>query len=285
MSEFPKFLNIPLADWVDAIMDWLLIHFAGLFDAIGHVLLIMLLSIERFFLWLPWWLVILLVGISSWWVMRKWWMGLSMAGLLILIGSFGYWTLAMMTLALTVSAVIVALALGIPIGILMAKSDLFESISRPILDAMQTMPSFVYLIPALMFFGLGKVPALFATLIYAVPPVIRLTNVGIRQVSQNVIEAARAFGASPRQILFDVELPLAAPTIMVGINQTTMMALSMVVIASMIGARGLGLEVLLAINRIEVGRGFEAGICIVFLAIIIDRITNALATRRQKELG
>ena len=285
MSEFPKFLNVPLADWVDAIMDWLLIQFAGLFDAIGHVLLIMLLSIERFFLWLPWWLVILLVGISSWWIMRKWWMGLSMAGLLVLIGSFGYWTFAMMTLALTASAVIIALALGIPIGILMAKSDLFESINRPILDAMQTMPSFVYLIPALMFFGLGKVPALFATLIYAVPPVIRLTNVGIRQVSQNVVEAARAFGASPRQILFDVELPLAAPSIMVGINQTTMMALSMVVIASMIGARGLGLEVLLAINRIEVGRGFEAGICIVFLAIIIDRITNALATRQQKELS
>jgi len=284
MSEFPKFLNIPLADWVDAIMDWLLSNFAAFFDAVGNVLLIMLLSIERFFLWLPWWLVISLVGILSWWVMRKWWMGLSMAGLLVLIGSFGYWTFAMMTLALTVAAVIVALAVGIPTGILMAKSDLFESINRPILDAMQTMPSFVYLIPALMFFGLGKVPALFATLIYAVPPVIRLTNVGIRQVSQNIIEAARAFGASPRQILFDVELPLAAPSIMVGINQTTMMALAMVVIASMIGARGLGLEVLLAINRIEVGRGFEAGISIVFLAIIIDRITNALATRQQKEL-
>ena len=285
MSEFPKFLYIPLAGWVDAIMDWLLLHFSGFFDAVGHVFLIMLLSIERFFLWLPWWLVILVVGISSWWTMRKWWMGLSMAGLLVLIGSFGYWTLAMMTLALTVSAVIIALALGIPIGILMAKSDLFESIGRPILDAMQTMPSFVYLIPALMFFGLGKVPALFATLIYAMPPVIRLTNVGIRQVSQNVVEAARAFGANRRQILFDVELPLAAPSIMVGINQTTMMALAMVVIASMIGARGLGLEVLLAINRIEVGRGFEAGLCIVFLAIIIDRITNAFSIRQQEELG
>jgi len=146
------------------------------------------------------------------------------------------------------------------------------------------MPSFVYLIPALMLFGLGKVPALFATLIYSVPPVIRLTNVGIRQVSQNVIEAARAFGASSRQILFDVQIPLAVPSIMVGINQTTMMALAMVVIASMIGARGLGLEVLLAINRIEVGRGFEAGLCIVFLAVIIDRITHALATRQEKAI-
>lgn len=285
MSNFPEFVRIPLADWIDAIMDWLLNQFAGLFDAIGHILLVVLLYIERFFLWLPWWLAILLVGVASWRVMRSWWMGLIMAGLLVLIGSFGYWELAMMTLGLTTAAVFVSLAVGIPVGIIMAKSDLVESIIRPILDAMQTMPSFVYLIPALMLFGLGKVPALFATLIYAVPPVIRLTNVGIRQVSQNVMEAARAFGASSRQILFDVQIPLAVPSIMVGINQTTMMALAMVVIASMIGARGLGLEVLLAINRIEVGRGFEAGISIVFLAIIIDRITHALAARQEKTIS
>ena len=285
MNSFPKFFRIPLADWIDAIMNWLLDTFGSIFDSIGYALLMMLLYLEKFFLWLPWWLVILIVGLLSWRVMRKWWMGLIMAGLLVLIGSFGYWELSMMTLALTTSAVFVSLALGIPIGIIMAKSDLVESIIRPILDAMQTMPSFVYLIPALMFFGLGKVPALFATLIYAVPPVIRLTNVGIRQVSHNVIEAARAFGASPRQILFDVQMPLAVPSIMVGINQTTMMALAMVVIASMIGARGLGLEVLLAINRIEVGRGFEAGVSIVFLAIIIDRITNALATRQEKTIS
>ena len=285
MSSFPEFVRIPLADWIDAIMDWLLNQFAGLFDAIGHILLVVLLYIERFFLWLPWWLVILLVGMISWRVMRKWWMGAGMAALLVLIGSFGYWELAMMTLGLTAAAVLVSLAVGIPVGIIMAKSDLVESIIRPILDAMQTMPSFVYRIPALMLFGLGKVPALFATLIYAVPPVIRLTNVGIRQVSEDVIEAARAFGASSRQILFEVQIPLAVPSIMVGINQTTMMALAMVVIASMIGARGLGLEVLLAINRIEVGRGFEAGISIVFLAIIIDRITHALATRQETTIS
>jgi glycine betaine/proline transport system permease protein len=285
MGDFPGFVRIPLADWIDAVMDWLLTQFGGLFDAIGHFLLVVLLNIERFFLWLPWWLAILMVGVGSWRIMRKWWMGGLMAGLLVLIGSFGYWKLAMMTLGLTTAAVIVSLAVGIPVGIVMAKSDLVESIIRPMLDAMQTMPSFVYLIPALMLFGLGKVPALFATLIYAVPPVIRLTNVGIRQVSQDVIEAARAFGASSRQILFDVQMPLAVPSIMVGINQTTMMALAMVVIASMIGARGLGLEVLLAINRIEVGRGFEAGISIVFLAIIIDRITHALATRQEKTIS
>ena len=284
MSSFPEFVRIPLADWIDAIMDWLLTQFGALFDAVGHILLMVLLYIERFFLWLPWWLVIVLVGLISWRVMRKWWMGLIMAGLLVLIGSFGYWKLAMMTLGLTTSAVIVSLAVGIPVGITMAKSDVVESIIRPILDAMQTMPSFVYLIPALMLFGLGKVPALFATLIYAIPPVIRLTNVGIRQVSPNVIEAARAFGASSRQILFEVQIPLAVPSIMVGINQTTMMALAMVVIASMIGARGLGLEVLLAINRIEVGRGFEAGISIVFLAVIIDRLTHALAARQEKTI-
>jgi len=283
MNDFPEGLRIPLADWIDAIMNWLLDQFSGIFDIIGHAMLMLLLYIEKFFLFLPWWLVVGVIFLVAWRVTGKWLTALSLAALLLLIGTFGYWKLSMMTLALTASAVIVSLAVGLPTGILMAKNDLMESMIKPMLDAMQTMPSFVYLIPALMFFGLGKVPALIATLIYSVPPVIRLTNVGIRQVSPAVLEAARAFGASPRQILFEVEVPLAIPSIMVGINQTTMMALAMVVIASMIGARGLGLEVLLSINRIEVGRGFEAGISIVFLAIIIDRITNALASRSQQE--
>ena len=282
MNEFPEFMTIPLAEWVDALMNWLLDTFGTFFDAIGHVMLMLLLYIEKFFLWLPWWIVIAAIFLIAWRIIGKWWQALFLASLLFFIGTFGYWKLAMMTLGLTTAAVIVSLAVGLPTGILMAKSDLVESIVKPILDAMQTMPSFVYLIPAQMFFGLGKVPALIATLIYAVPPVIRLTNVGIRQVSQSVLEAARALGASPRQILFEVEVPLSIPSIMVGINQTTMMALAMVVIASMIGARGLGLEVLLAINRIEVGRGFEAGISIVFLAIVIDRLTNALAAGRNE---
>ena len=281
MFEFPEFLSIPLAEWIDAGMSWLLTNWAVFFDAVGSGILFGLLHIERFLLWLPWFVIVLLVGLLAWRVMRLWWAGLLMAVFLVLIGSFGYWDLSMMTLAIIIAAVIISLALGIPTGIIMARSNLVESIIRPVLDAMQTMPSFVYLIPALMFFGLGKVPAVFATIIYAVPPVIRLTNVGIRQVSPDVVEAARAFGSSPRQILFEVQLPLAIPSIMVGINQTTMMALAMVVIASMIGARGLGLEVLLAINRIEVGRGFEAGLCIVLLAIIIDRITHALASRQE----
>ncbi len=281
MLEFPEFINVPLADWIDAVMRWVLHNWAGFFDAIGDGILLMLLYVERFLLWLPWFVVVLLVGLLAWRVMRRWWAGLLMAAFMVLIGSFGYWDLAMMTLAICISAVAISLVIGIPTGILMARSNLVESITRPVLDAMQTMPSFVYLIPALMLFGLGKVPAVFATIIYAAPPVIRLTNVGIRQVSPSVVEAARAFGSSPRQILFEVQLPLAIPSIMVGINQTTMMALAMVVLASMIGARGLGLEVLLAINRIEVGRGFEAGLCIVLLAIIIDRITHAMAARQE----
>jgi glycine betaine/proline transport system permease protein len=201
--------------------------------------------------------------------------------MLVLIGSFGYWDLAMMTLAIIFASVIISLALGIPTGILMARSNILQSILKPLLDAMQTMPSFVYLIPALMLFGMGKVPAVFATIIYAIPPVIRLTNIGIRQMPKSVIEVAQAFGSTPRQILHEVQILLAIPSIMVGINQTTMMALSMVVIASMIGARGLGMQVLIAINRIEIGKGFEAGLCIVLLAIIIDRITHALAARKE----
>ena len=186
----------------------------------------------------------------------------------------------MRTLSLVIASVFFALLIGLPLGVHMARSERAESIMKPILDGMQTMPSFVYLIPALMFFGMGKVPAMFATIIYAVPPVIRLTNVGIRTVDVEAVEASKAFGATARQVLFDVQLPLAKPSIMVGINQTTMMALAMVVIGSMIGAKGLGMEVLLAINRIEVGRGFEAGLSIVFLAIIIDRITFSFSVKK-----
>jgi len=251
MMQFPETIDIPLDMWVDAAMDWVLITFSGFFDLLGQIILYIMIYIEKFFVWLPWPVLIIGVGILAWRVTGRWYSGLLMAAMLFFI------------------------------GIAMASSNRFEGVLKPILDGMQTMPSFVYLIPALMLFGLGKVPALFATIIYAVPPVIRLTNVGIREVSPSVIEAAHAFGSSYWQILFKAQLPLARPTIMVGINQTTMMALAMVVIASMIGAKGLGLEVLLAINRIEVGRGFEAGLCIVFMAIVIDRITFALATKKK----
>jgi glycine betaine/proline transport system permease protein len=279
--EFPEWIQFDLAGWIDDIMSWILTNWGNFFDAIGDAILAVLLQIEKFLLWVPWFVIILVVGVVAWRAIRYWLAGIIIAAFLILIGSFGYWDLAMSTLAIIFAAVIISFVLGIPTGIIMARNDRIEGILRPILDAMQTMPSFVYLIPALMLFGLGKVPAVFATIIYAAPPVIRLTNVGIRQVPQSVVEAAQAFGSNGRQVLFDVQIPLAVPSIMVGINQTTMMALAMVVITSMIGARTLGLEVLLAISRIEVGRGFEAGLSIVLLAIIIDRITNALAARQQ----
>ncbi len=281
MFKFPEVLTIPLAKWVDILMDWLLLNFEPFFDAVGFVILQVVNGFEQLLLFLPWFISIPLVGLAGWKLIGKWKTGVVFMVLLFMIGAFGYWELSMRTLSLVLSSVFFSLIIGIPTGIQMARSDKAESILKPMLDAMQTMPSFVYLIPALMFFGMGKVPAMFATIIYAVPPVIRLTNVGIRTVDVEAVEASKAFGATPRQVLMDVQLPLAKPSIMVGVNQTTMMALAMVVIGSMIGAKGLGMEVLLAISRIEVGRGFEAGLSIVFLAIIIDRITFSLSQKNK----
>lgn len=277
MIDFPDIAFIPLAKWVDAGMDWLLQNLDGFFDVVGFIILQVVNGVESLFLFVPWFVTVALVGLAGWKLLGRWKTAVTFMAMMIIIGTFGYWELAMRTLSLVIASVFFSLLIGIPVGIRMARNDRSESILKPLLDGMQTMPSFVYLIPALMFFGMGKVPAMFATIIYATPPVIRLTNVGIRTVDREAVEASKAFGATPRQVLFDVQLPLAKPSIMVGINQTTMMALAMVVIGSMIGAKGLGMEVLLAISRIEVGRGFEAGISIVFLAIIIDRITHSFS--------
>jgi len=280
MFNFPEMDGLPVARWVDTAMSWLLNHLDGFFDFIGFIILNVVVGIEQIFLILPWFIIVLLVGLAGWKLVGKIRTGILFMILMILIGTFGYWELSMRTLSLVIASVFFSLLIGLPLGIGMARNDRMETILKPILDGMQTMPSFVYLIPALMFFGMGKVPAMFATIIYAVPPVIRLTNVGIRTVDKEALEAAKAFGATKKQVLFDVQLPLAKPSIMVGVNQTTMMALSMVVIGSMIGAKGLGMEVLLAINRIEVGRGFEAGLSIVFLAIIVDRITFSFSQKK-----
>jgi glycine betaine/proline transport system permease protein len=284
MLEFPDWLRIPLAGWVDTAMDWVLDVFGPLFDWIGNIGLQILIAVERTLLFIPWFVLVIGAGILAWRMLSSWIMGLVVAAMLVLVGTFGYWDEAMNTLSVVIVSVAISIAVGIPTGIVMAWSRPVKQVLTPILDAMQTMPSFVYLIPALMLFGLGRVPATFATLIYAIPPVIRLTDVGIREVPGDAIEAATAFGANRWNLLFDVQLPLARPSIMVGINQTTMMALAMVVIGSMIGNRGLGMEVLLAINRVDVGKGFEAGISIVFLAIVIDRITNGFARKRQVKM-
>jgi len=277
MTSFPEAIRIPVGEWVDSFMQWVINNLKPIFDFIGNLGLQVLLFVEDVLFFIPWFVFIPIVGIVAWKTLSSVRKGFSMAFLLFLIGTFGYWEHAMTTLSVVIVSVFISILLGIPIGIAMSRSNKLETLLKPVLDAMQTMPSFVYLIPALMLFGLGRVPATFATIIYAIPPVIRLTNVGIREVPSDVIEAARAFGSSEGEILFDAQLPLARPSIMVGINQTTMMALAMVVIGSMIGNRGLGMEVLLAINRVKIGQGFEAGISIVFLAIIIDRITHSFA--------
>lgn len=281
MMSFPDVFKLPVAEVIDAVMDWLLTNLDPVFVFIREVILVVVNAFEWLFTTTPWFIIILLTGLAGWKLLRSVRSAVVFMVLMVLIGSFGYWDLAMITLSLVIASVVFSLLIGLPTGVLMARSDKAERIITPILDAMQTMPSFVYLIPALMFFGMGKVPSMFATIIYAVPPVIRLTNVGIRTVDVEALEAARAFGATSRQVLFDVQLPLAKPSIMVGINQTTMMALAMVVIGSMIGAKGLGMEVLLSISRIEVGRGFEAGISIVFLAIVIDRITHSFSEKNN----
>ncbi|MFY0310583.1 ABC transporter permease [Leisingera sp. D0M16] len=200
--------------------------------------------------------------------------GVSMVALGFL--SPGAWGLAMTTLAIVVSAVILCFLIGLPLGILAGKNDRFEAAMRPVLDTMQTIPAFVYLVPVVMLIGIGNVSGVIVTIIFALPPLIRLTSLGIRGVNASVVEAARAFGASPRQILFKVELPLATPTILAGVNQTIMLSLSMVVIASMISVKGLGNEVLRAMGRLDAGKALVGGLGIVILAIVLDRITQGM---------
>lgn len=283
MNSFPEQLHYSIAPSVNNFMNMLLQRYGSFFDSITSVILWMLMRIEFFLLWLPWWLIIGIIIILGWRSSKSWIAGLVMGLLFGIIGMFGLWDRMIQTLAIVGVAVIISITFGIPIGILMAYNNRVENVLKPVLDAMQTMPSFAYLVPALMFFGLGKVPAVFATFIYAIPPLIRLTNLGIRQVPETIVEAGKAFGATRTQMLLKIQLPLALPSIMSGVNQTTMMALAMVVIASMIGARGVGEEVLLAIGRIDIGRGLEAGLSIVFLAIVIDRILQGFVNQQRTQ--
>lgn len=241
-------------------------------------------GLERGLQFLPWWVVVGLFCAATWGAARRWLPVGVVAVLLVLLGLLGVWNEAMATVALMLAATLLSVLIGMPLGIAMSRSDRMRGGMLPVLDIMQTMPIFVYLIPFVMLFGPGKIPALLATIVFAIPPVIRLTDLGIRQVDPEIVEASRAFGASPRQQLWTVQVPLAMPTIMAGINQTTMMALSMVVIASMIGAGGLGYQVLQGIQRLEVSRGLIAGLGIVLLAIIFDRIAQSYGRRVQANL-
>lgn len=263
-------------------------------------------AIEAFLLWLPWYVIFLFITFITYtstknWtakdlkgkepkeifkiVTKNWKATCSSALMLFGCGFIGLWDIAMATVALMVTATLFAIIIGIPIGIFMSRYNLMEKLCIPILDVMQTLPIFVYLIPFVMIFGPGKVPALLATLVFALPPIIRLTNLGIRHVSPEVLEAVDAFGATPKQKLFTAQIPLAMPTIMAGINQTTMLALSMVVIAAMIGAGGLGYQVLQGITRLEIGKGLLSGMAIVFLAIIFDRIAQSYGKKMQEHLN
>ncbi|NLJ78727.1 MAG: ABC transporter permease subunit [Tissierellia bacterium] len=230
---------------------------------------------------IPWFILILLVFIAGWKLLDQISKGLLYGGLLFLTGVVGYWDLMNETLSIIIASVIISLILGFPLGILISASDRADRFMRPVLDTMQTMPVFVYLIPALLFFGLGKAPGVIATTIYAVVPMIRLTNHGIRQIDEEVIEASIAFGSTRIQSLIKVQIPQALPTIMTGVNQTLMMAISMVVTTSMIGATGLGMEVLIGVNRVEIGRGLVSGTAVVIIAIILDRLTQGFVQQSE----
>ena len=284
-DNFPDLIDMRAVR--SAIDGW----FNGIVSSYGQALetaflpvLRLLNGIEAFLLWVPWFVLIPVVALVSFAATRDWRMPIAVIVMLFLTGLLGLWQPAMATVALMLTATLFAIVTGIPLGILMSFSNRLQAVMLPILDVMQTMPIFVYLIPFVMLFGPGKIPALLATIVFSVPPLIRLTNLGIRGVNPEVIEAVTAFGATPMQKLFAAQLPLATPTIMAGINQTTMMALSMVVIASMIGAGGLGYEVLQGIQRLDVSRGLFAGLGIVFLAIIFDRLVQAYGKRVQKHL-
>jgi glycine betaine/proline transport system permease protein len=283
---FPQIIDTrPLRRAIDDGLNWVVANWGGNLEAAAYPLLMLLKGIEDVLVALPWWLVIaVLVGIA-WLSTRRWQLPALVLGAMLFLGVMDLWRDAMTTMALMIAATLTAIVVSIPVGVWMSRSTKVRGVITPVLDLMQTLPSFVYLIPTVMVFGPGKIPALLATIVYAAPPLVRLTDFGLRSVDPAVMEATRAFGASPQQRLFGVQIPLALPTILAGVNQTTMMALAMVVIASMIGAGGLGYQVLQGIGRLEVSRGLFAGLGIVALAIVFDRVTQAFGKQLQTRIG
>ena len=283
MSEF-SFLDpfqvatIPLGDWVESTLNFLVHNFRDVFRAIRWPIDQVLNSVEYILQSIPPSIGILLSSLLGWQLAGRR-MALLCFVTLTLLGLIGVWSESMTTLALVLTSVFFCALLGIPLGILCARSDNLEKVLRPILDAMQTLPAFVYLVPVVMLFGIGNVPGILVTIVFALPPLVRLTNLGIRQVPEDKIEAARAFGCTPRQMLTRVQLPLATSTIMAGLNQTLMLSLSMVVIASMISVGGLGQMVLRGIGRLDMGLATVGGTGLVLLAIFLDRLTQAMGAR------
>ena len=278
---YPTNIGPEIARTIDNGIDWLVVNGEWFFDGISDNLKVVLGELREFLVWIPWPVMVALIFLLGW-RLGSLRIGIISALGMILIGLVNLWEPAMVTIAIMTVSVSVAIIFGIPTGILMARSNLIETLLRPVLDAMQTMPSFVYLVPGIMFFGLGNVAAVLATVLYSIPPCIRLTNLGIRQVNPSVVEAGESFGSTRLQLLSKVQLPMAIPTIMAGINQTIMMALAMSTIAAMVGAGGLGIEVLRSMGQLQEGNAFIAGSAIVVMAIIIDRITQSIVISRSE---
>jgi ABC-type proline/glycine betaine transport system permease subunit len=271
--QFPFQIKLD-TDSIDQAVRSFAVEFDFVLSFIRNGLNVLLTSLQSGLTVTPWWVFVLIVGILGYFQTKRIQTGLIYALMLSTIGIFGLWDLMLLTLTIVIASVVLSITLGIPIGIVISMSDVLNRFIRPMLDTMQTMPVFVYLIPAVLLFGLGRVPAVMASTIYAIVPVIRLTNLGIRQVDKEVVEAAKSFGSTRIQAMVKVQIPQALPTIMAGINQTLMMAMAMVVTSSMIGASGLGQEVLISVNRIEVGRGLISGSAVVILAILLDRLSQ-----------
>ena len=282
MNNLFPISQLPVAEWVDLAVQWIISTFSGLFNVITVYGSMFMDAIRTILAFLPPFAFILLVAIIAYFARKRTW-GLpvfTVIGLGYILNQ-GLWSQLIDTISLITIASVVTIIIGIPLGILAAKSSVANAIIQPVLDFMQTMPAFVYLIPAVAFFGIGMVPGIFASFVYAIAPVTHMTNLGIREIDPELIEAAESFGSTPNQRLFKVELPLAKNTIFAGINQTVMLTLSMVVIASMIGAPGLGMNVLTALQQADVGQGFVAGLAIVILAIIVDRLTQSLSDDKR----
>jgi glycine betaine/proline transport system permease protein len=271
--------KLPIGNWVADAISWIDKNNHGVIDALGSVINFTTSGIEHALVATPFWLFsVIFIGIGYW--RRGWKFAIFCLLSLMLITNMGYGEPTLVTLAFIISATLICLTAGIPLGIWAGRNDRTEAVIRPILDFMQTMPAFVYLIPVAMIYGIGRVPGVIATVIFAMPPVVRLTSLGIRQVNKEQVEAGIAFGCTPTQLLFKVQIPSAMANLFAGINQTIMMALSMVIIASMVGAGGLGGDVMRSISTLDIGLGFESGLSVVLLAIMLDRITESFGVKR-----
>lgn len=279
-EDFPD-IGSGLVDAADRFIDWLVINAGDFFESIAAAVRVPLLAFERALDWAPPWLILVVFAVVAFVAARRIIFTVAVVAVVYLLGALQLWEEAMQTIAIMLTSILLAVLIGLPLGVSSGRSDRVKALLTPVLDIMQTIPPFVYLLPVVMLFGLGNVSGIIVVVVYATPPLVRLTDLGIREVSGEVTEAARAFGATRWQTLRGVQLPLALPSIMQGVNQTTMAALSMVVVASLIGTRGLGQVVYVGLNQFELGEALLGGTGIVLLAIVFDRVTQAAGRRAQ----